>query len=94
MHTLAFESGSEKTFARGGRYSMCRARSMSVIYSQYGLLIIDVDHRCQSSIVDADRRSSMSKIDVEQCPSLNSRCGLSIVDVDHRSSMSVIEDRC
>ena len=61
-----------------------------------------VDHRCRSSIVDADRRSSMSKIDVD----VDHRCRLSKinVDIDHRcdrcrsslrgKEMSVDEDGC
>ena len=36
-----------------GQYSMSHARSMSVIYRRCGSLIIDVDHQCWSSIVDA-----------------------------------------
>ena len=65
-----------------GQYSMCRARSMSVVYSRCGSLIIDVDHRCRPSIVDADRRSSMSKIDVDvDHPSLLSKIN---INVDHR----------
>ena len=65
----------------------CRCRSsMSVVEDQCRYL-----SSMRSSIVDAHRRSSMSKIDVERCPSLNSRCGLSIVDVDRRSSMPIID---
>ena len=83
-----------------GQYSMCRARSMSVVYSRCGSLIIDVDHRCRPSIVDVDRRSSMSKIDVDvdhRCwlskinIDVDHRCRSSIVDADRRSSMSKID---
>ena len=61
---------------------MCCARSMSVVYSQCGSLIIDIDHRYRSSIVDADRQSLMSKINVD----VDHRCRLSKmnIDVDHQ----------
>ena len=45
--------------------------------------------RCRSSIVDADRRSSMSKIDVD----VDHRCRLSKIniDVDHRCRSSIVD---
>ena len=96
-HNLSLYLGMERHY---GQYSMCRARSMSVVYSRCGSLIIDVDHRCRPSIVDVDRQSSMSKIDVDvdhRCwlskinIDVDHRCRSSIVDADRRSSMSKID---